>query len=90
MQHIFDSILMSWLCSHIFVHVTLTSIDYAKCHTVHFLLNGAAVEIYVGDTRDAENIIAAFQDIDALTILTSAMPRIKPGFKQKRPKYYIL
>ena len=52
---------------------------------------GGADEIYVGDIRDAENIVAAFQGIDALIILTSAMPRIKPGFdptKQKRPKYY--
>ncbi|XP_052729427.1 uncharacterized protein At5g02240-like isoform X1 [Vigna angularis] len=52
---------------------------------------GGADDIYVGDIRDAENIDAAFQGIDALIILTSAMPRIKPGFdptKQKRPKYY--
>ncbi|TKY66014.1 ATP-dependent zinc metalloprotease FTSH 10 [Spatholobus suberectus] len=52
---------------------------------------GAADDVYVGDIRDAGSIVSAVRGIDALIILTSAMPQLKPGFdptKGKRPKYY--
>ncbi|KAG5106451.1 hypothetical protein JHK82_043421 [Glycine max] len=52
---------------------------------------GAADDVIVGDIRDAESIVPAIQGIDALIILTSAVPQIKPGFdptKGQRPEFY--
>lgn len=50
-----------------------------------------ADDIFVGDIRDAESIVPAVQGIDALIILTSAVPKMKPGFdpsKGGRPEFY--
>ncbi|KAJ4978946.1 hypothetical protein NE237_009726 [Protea cynaroides] len=52
---------------------------------------GAGDDVFIGDIRDAESIIPAFQGIDALVILTSAVPKMKPGFdpsKGGRPEFY--
>ncbi|XP_017440937.1 uncharacterized protein At5g02240 [Vigna angularis] len=52
---------------------------------------GGANDVFVGDIRDAESITPAFQGIDALIILTSAVPQMKPGFdptKGGRPEFY--
>ncbi|XP_020237270.1 uncharacterized protein At5g02240 [Cajanus cajan] len=52
---------------------------------------GAADDVFVGDIRDSESIVPAIQGIDALIILTSAVPQIKPGFdptKGQRPEFY--
>ncbi|KAL6998345.1 hypothetical protein U1Q18_008468 [Sarracenia purpurea var. burkii] len=52
---------------------------------------GGADDVYVGDIRDADSIIASIQGIDALIILTSAVPKMKPGFdpsKGERPEFY--
>ncbi|CAJ1949331.1 unnamed protein product [Sphenostylis stenocarpa] len=52
---------------------------------------GGAKDVFVGDIRDAESITPAFQGIDALIILTSAVPQMKPGFdptKGGRPEFY--
>ena len=52
---------------------------------------GAAEDVYVGDIRDAGSLVPAIQGIDALIILTSAVPLIKPGFDPttgQRPEFY--
>ncbi|XVE61907.1 hypothetical protein DITRI_Ditri06bG0075900 [Diplodiscus trichospermus] len=52
---------------------------------------GGADDVFVGDIRDASNLVPAIQGIDALIILTSAVPRMKPGFdptKGERPEFY--
>ncbi|CAL1379036.1 unnamed protein product [Linum trigynum] len=52
---------------------------------------GGAEDVYVGDIRDADSIAPAIQGIDALIILTSAVPKMKPGFdpsKGERPEFY--
>ena len=52
---------------------------------------GAADDVIVGDIRNAESIVPAIQGIDALIILTSAVPKMKPGFdpsKGGRPEFY--
>ncbi|KAK7339664.1 hypothetical protein VNO77_20344 [Canavalia gladiata] len=52
---------------------------------------GAADDVFVGDIRDAGSIVPAIQGIDALIILTSAVPQMKPGFdptKGQRPEFY--
>ncbi|KAG8647642.1 uncharacterized protein At2g37660, chloroplastic isoform X2 [Manihot esculenta] len=52
---------------------------------------GGAEDVFVGDIREAESITPAFQGIDALIILTSAVPKMKPGFdpsKGGRPEFY--
>ncbi|CAN6715758.1 unnamed protein product [Malus baccata var. baccata] len=52
---------------------------------------GGADDLYVGDIRDADSILPAIQGIDALIILTSAVPKMKPGFdptKGGRPEFY--
>ncbi|KAK7390531.1 hypothetical protein VNO78_25839 [Psophocarpus tetragonolobus] len=52
---------------------------------------GGADDVFIGDIRDAESITPAFQGIDALIILTSAVPQMKPGFdptKGGRPEFY--
>ncbi|XP_022865248.1 uncharacterized protein At2g37660, chloroplastic-like [Olea europaea var. sylvestris] len=51
---------------------------------------GGADDVCIGDIRNAESIIPAIQGIDALVILTSAVPKIKPGFdpaKGGRPEF---
>ncbi|KAF8042416.1 hypothetical protein BT93_A0907 [Corymbia citriodora subsp. variegata] len=52
---------------------------------------GGADDVYVGDIRDAGSIVPAIQGTDFLIILTSAVPKVKPGFdptKGGRPEYY--
>lgn len=52
---------------------------------------GSADDIYIGDIRNAESIVPAFQGIDALIILTSAVPKMKPGVdpsKGDKPEFY--
>lgn len=52
---------------------------------------GGADDVFVCDIRDAESIVPAVQGIDALIILTSAVPKMKPGFdpsKGGRPEFY--
>lgn len=52
---------------------------------------GAADDVFVGDIRDAGSIVPAIEGIDALIILTSAVPQMKPGFdpiKGQRPEFY--
>lgn len=41
---------------------------------------GGADDVCIGDIRSAESMIPAIHGIDALIILTSAVPKIKPGF----------
>lgn len=52
---------------------------------------GGADDVYIGDIRNAESLVPAIQGIDALVILTSAVPKMKPGFdptKGGRPEFY--
>ncbi|KAJ0962452.1 hypothetical protein J5N97_030280 [Dioscorea zingiberensis] len=52
---------------------------------------GGSDDVFIGDIRYAESIVPAFQGIDALIILTSAVPKMKPGFdpsKGERPEFY--
>uniref|UniRef100_A0A5B6YU60 NAD(P)-binding domain-containing protein n=1 Tax=Davidia involucrata TaxID=16924 RepID=A0A5B6YU60_DAVIN len=52
---------------------------------------GGADDVFIGDIRDADSIVPAIQGIDALIILTSAVPKMKPGFdpsKGGRPEFY--
>ncbi|KAL5991882.1 hypothetical protein ACLOJK_012793 [Asimina triloba] len=52
---------------------------------------GGADDVFIGDIRDAESITPSIQGIDALIILTSAVPKMKPGFdpsKGGRPEFY--
>lgn len=52
---------------------------------------GGADDVLVGDIRNADSIVPAIQGVDALIILTSAVPRMKPGFdptKGQRPEFY--
>ncbi|KAA8516416.1 hypothetical protein F0562_016709 [Nyssa sinensis] len=52
---------------------------------------GAADDVCIGDIRDADSVVPAMEGIDALIILTSAVPKMKPGFdpsKGGRPEFY--
>ncbi|KAJ7950296.1 NAD(P)-binding rossmann-fold protein [Quillaja saponaria] len=52
---------------------------------------GGEDDVFVGDIRDAGSLIPAIQGIDALIILTSAVPKMKPGFdptKGGRPEFF--
>ncbi|KAH9735983.1 hypothetical protein KPL71_017928 [Citrus sinensis] len=52
---------------------------------------GGADDLFIGDIRDSNSIIPAIQGIDALIILTSAVPKMKPDFdpaKGGRPEFY--
>lgn len=52
---------------------------------------GGADDVFVGDIRDAGSLVPAIQGVDALVILTSAVPKMKPGFdpsKGERPEFY--
>ncbi|KZV53398.1 hypothetical protein F511_10184 [Dorcoceras hygrometricum] len=52
---------------------------------------GGAEDIYVADIRNAESLIPVFQGVDVLIILTSAVPKMKPGFDPAvggRPEFY--
>lgn len=52
---------------------------------------GGGDDVFVGDIRDAGSIVPSVQGIDALIILTSAVPKMKPGFdpsKGERPEFY--
>ncbi|KAK1272089.1 hypothetical protein QJS04_geneDACA021593 [Acorus gramineus] len=48
-------------------------------------------DVFVGDIRDAESIVPAVEGVDAIVILTSAVPKMKPGFDPSaggRPEFY--
>lgn len=52
---------------------------------------GGAADVYIGDITKPETLSLAFADIDALVIITSAVPKMKPGFdpsKGGRPEFY--
>nr|CAB3492666.1 unnamed protein product [Digitaria exilis] len=52
---------------------------------------GGADDVYIADIRDADHLAPAVQGADALIILTSAVPKMKPGFdpsKGGRPEFY--
>lgn len=52
---------------------------------------GSADDVYLGDITKPESFSQAFADIDALIIVTSAVPKMKPGFdpsKGGRPEFY--
>ncbi|KAK1365424.1 Sanguinarine reductase [Heracleum sosnowskyi] len=52
---------------------------------------GGADDVFIGDVRNADSIVPAIQGIDSLIIVTSAVPKIKPGFdpsKGGRPEFY--
>ncbi|XP_020267504.1 uncharacterized protein At5g02240-like [Asparagus officinalis] len=52
---------------------------------------GGTDDIFVGDIREPKTIAPAIEGIDALIILTSAVPKMKPGFdptKGERPEFY--
>ncbi|CAM8897574.1 unnamed protein product [Rhodiola kirilowii] len=52
---------------------------------------GGSEDVFVGDIRNIEQLVPAVQGIDALIILTSAVPKMKPGFdpsKGERPEFY--
>lgn len=52
---------------------------------------GGGDDVFIGDIRNADSISPAFQGIDALVVLTSAVPKMKPGFdpsKGERPEFY--
>ncbi|PKA51965.1 Uncharacterized protein AXF42_Ash008194 [Apostasia shenzhenica] len=52
---------------------------------------GGADDVFIADIRNAESIIPAVQGIDSLIILTSAVPKMKPGLdpsKGGRPEFY--
>nr|XP_043609341.1 uncharacterized protein At5g02240-like [Erigeron canadensis] len=52
---------------------------------------GGADDVFIGDIRNAETLAPAIQGIDALVILTSGVPKMKPGFdptKGGRPEFY--
>ncbi|KAG5553942.1 hypothetical protein RHGRI_011717 [Rhododendron griersonianum] len=52
---------------------------------------GGADDVFVGDIRNVDSIVPAIQGIYALIILTSAVPKMKPGFdpsKGERPEFY--
>jgi hypothetical protein len=52
---------------------------------------GGADDVFVADIREADHLAPAVQGVDALVILTSASPKMKPGFdptKGGRPEFY--
>lgn len=52
---------------------------------------GGADDVHVGDIRNSDSIVSAIHGIDALIILTSAVPKMKPGFdpaKGGRPEFH--
>ncbi|XP_006650811.1 uncharacterized protein At5g02240-like [Oryza brachyantha] len=52
---------------------------------------GGGVDVYIADIRDPTHLVPAFQGVDVLIILTSAVPKMKPGFdpsKGGRPEFY--
>ncbi|GJN36333.1 hypothetical protein PR202_gb25182 [Eleusine coracana subsp. coracana] len=52
---------------------------------------GGGDDVFIGDIRDPESIASAIEGINALIILTSAVPKMKPGFDPstgQRPEFY--
>ncbi|KAL6987636.1 hypothetical protein U1Q18_013383 [Sarracenia purpurea var. burkii] len=52
---------------------------------------GGSDDVFVGDIRNSDSIVPVIQGVDALIILTSAVPKIKPGHdltKGGRPEFY--
>lgn len=47
---------------------------------------GGADDVYVGDIRDSNSLVPALQGADALVILTSAVPKMKPGSNPAKEK----
>lgn len=50
---------------------------------------GGADDVFVGDIRDTDSITPAIEGVDALIILTSAVPKMKPGSNpaRERPEF---
>lgn len=52
---------------------------------------GGADDVFIGDVRHVDTIVPAIQGIDSLIIVTSAVPKVKPGFdpsKGGRPEFH--
>lgn len=51
---------------------------------------GGADDVFVGDIRNIDSIVPAIEGIDSLVILTSAVPKMKPGVDLAlgRPEFY--
>ncbi|KAL3628642.1 hypothetical protein CASFOL_027688 [Castilleja foliolosa] len=52
---------------------------------------GGQDDVYIGDIKNIDSIVSPIQGIDALIIVTSAVPKMKPGFdpaKGGRPEFY--
>ncbi|KAI3835784.1 hypothetical protein MKW92_025132 [Papaver armeniacum] len=52
---------------------------------------GGSDDVFVADIRDAESITPAIQGVDALVIVTTAAPKMKPGFdptRGGRPEFF--
>lgn len=52
---------------------------------------GGADDIFIGDIRNTDSLVPAVQGIDALVILTSAVPKMKPDYDPSqggRPEFY--
>ncbi|KAK1428285.1 hypothetical protein QVD17_17116 [Tagetes erecta] len=52
---------------------------------------GGADDVLIGDIRNVETVVPAVEGVGALVILTSAVPKMKPGFdptKGGRPEFY--
>jgi len=51
---------------------------------------GGADDVFVGDIRNADSIVPAIEGVDSLIIVTSAVPKMKPGVdltKGERPEF---
>ncbi|KAI3682709.1 hypothetical protein L1987_82891 [Smallanthus sonchifolius] len=52
---------------------------------------GGDDDVLIGDIRNVESVVPAVEGVDAVVILTSAVPKMKPGFdpsKGGRPEFY--
>ncbi|GFQ04782.1 uncharacterized protein at2g37660 chloroplastic [Phtheirospermum japonicum] len=52
---------------------------------------GGQDDVYIGDIKNIDSIVSPIQGVDALIIVTSAVPKMKPGFdpaKGGRPEFY--
>lgn len=57
----------------------------------HADADASSDNIFIADIRDAVGMLPAFQGADAVIILTSAVPKMKPEFdptKGGRPEFY--
>ncbi|KAI3829680.1 hypothetical protein L1987_03808 [Smallanthus sonchifolius] len=52
---------------------------------------GGDDDVLIGDIRNVDSVVPAVEGVDAVVILTSAVPKMKPGFdpsKGGRPEFY--